>query len=374
MSFQSLLDEFKLHRATPSTKSNRKQTSREHQQHKKDQAISNNNTNTTNSFSSISTNTNTINNDLKRKRNYNEVNKDRKDNKSIKYCDTSSTIKLPKDVKDLTIKITFLCIGAQKAGTSYLHTILNMHPNINVPKQKEVHFWDWYRYKGYKWYSQQYKNNTSKNKGNMLVNGEITPCYAALPLKDIKEISLVFPNIKIIFVVRDILDRTWSAILMELSNNVIGIEAGKFLSRKITKEEEDECNPNKYDDTYFIERMKHSTHLLRSDYSTCIKNWMKYIPSNQILLVNYKDLSNQPKYILQQILDFIGVGNKIFLESLTDDILYQRVNSGRGSNKIRPKLRKKMEDFLRPYAKEFNSLLESLGYNWTIDEYENSDS
>ena len=85
-----------------------------------------------------------------------------------------------------------------------------------------------------------------------------------------------------------------SAILMELSNNVIGIEAGKFLSRKITKEEEDECNPNKYDDTYFIERMKHSTHLLRSDYSTCIKNWMKYIPSNQILLVNYKDLSNQP--------------------------------------------------------------------------------
>jgi len=206
------------------------------------------------------------------------------------------------------------------------------------------------------------------------VNGEITPCYAVLPSKDIHEISVLFPNVKIVFIARDILDRTWSALLMELRNNTLGLQPGKFLTRKITKEEEEMCNPNKYDDAYFIERMEHSTHSLRSDYSTCIKNWLQHIPSSQILIINYNDVSTKPKIVLQKMLDFIGIESKLFLESLSHDVLHQHVNSGSGKYEIRPKLRKKMEDFLRSYAKEFNQLLESLGYDWIVDEYENDNT
>jgi hypothetical protein len=37
---------------------------------------------------------------------------------------------------------TFLGIGAQKAGTTWLHRMLSLHPDIGMPEQKELHFWD----------------------------------------------------------------------------------------------------------------------------------------------------------------------------------------------------------------------------------------
>ena len=36
----------------------------------------------------------------------------------------------------------FICIGAQKAGTSWLYYTLKEHPDIEFPGEKEVHFWD----------------------------------------------------------------------------------------------------------------------------------------------------------------------------------------------------------------------------------------
>ena len=50
----------------------------------------------------------------------------------------------PRDAHELKVKVSFFCIGAQKAGTTWLHEMLNRHPNLALPEQKEIHFWDWY--------------------------------------------------------------------------------------------------------------------------------------------------------------------------------------------------------------------------------------
>ena len=52
------------------------------------------------------------------------------------------------DLQDLTVDISFLVIGAQKAGTSWLHTMLRKHPQLWLPDCKELHFWDWNHSKG----------------------------------------------------------------------------------------------------------------------------------------------------------------------------------------------------------------------------------
>ena len=46
--------------------------------------------------------------------------------------------------------------------------------------------------------------------------------------KYICEIKALFPNIKLIFIARELVPRAWSALLMELRNSVIGLEAGVF--------------------------------------------------------------------------------------------------------------------------------------------------
>jgi hypothetical protein len=83
----------------------------------------------------------------------------------------------PHDFYDLNVNVSFLCIGAQKSGTTWLHVMLKKLPMLCVPDQKEIHFWDWNRRKGLKWYSQQFPTNS--NRSSMLC-GEITPCYAIL--------------------------------------------------------------------------------------------------------------------------------------------------------------------------------------------------
>jgi hypothetical protein len=131
------------------------------------------------------------------------------------------------DRHDLSIEISFLGIGAQKAGTSWLHTMLSRHPHIclpsdgnNVPK-KEVHFWDWKsnRRKGLKWYSQQFQSTTSDDTTNhhtdnhnhnvIRIMGELTPCYAVLGPQEIAEVKELFPKVKLLFLARDLVERAY---------------------------------------------------------------------------------------------------------------------------------------------------------------------
>ena len=52
----------------------------------------------------------------------------------------------------------FLGIGAQKSGTTWLYENLKKHPQLYLPKTKEIHFFDWHFYKSIKWYCQHFKN------------------------------------------------------------------------------------------------------------------------------------------------------------------------------------------------------------------------
>ena len=37
---------------------------------------------------------------------------------------------------------SFLIIGAQKAGTTSLFKYLSAHPNVHMPPEKEIHYFD----------------------------------------------------------------------------------------------------------------------------------------------------------------------------------------------------------------------------------------
>lgn len=100
----------------------------------------------------------------------------------------------PRDIHQLTIRPSFFCIGAQKAGTTWLHEMLRRHDGISLPVQKEVHFFDWHRKRGLGWYSRQFPTKKCHrchdnddddpkmrtHKSPIVQYGEITPCYAIL--------------------------------------------------------------------------------------------------------------------------------------------------------------------------------------------------
>jgi hypothetical protein len=271
----------------------------------------------------------------------------------------------------LSVRVDFLCIGAQKAGTTWLHEMLRKFPQCGLPENKEVHFWDWHRRKGLGWYSQQFP------RGKKLVLGEITPCYMALKDRDVREIHQLFPNARIIFLYRDLVDRAWSALTMELRNEVRGLKAGEFdtpydeMDETVRIQLQLESNPDNYADDYFMSRLRNRTHTDRSDYAAGLSRWLTHFSSEKILVLDYRDVSERPDKLLASVLKHIGLEHVSIEQHIGQDDLTRRVNTAISSNhSIRPSLLRKMQDFLRPRAVEFNKLLRE---HWPdcrqLDEY-----
>lgn len=184
---------------------------------------------------------------------------------------------------------------------------------------------------------------------------------------------------KLIFIARDLVERAWSALLMELRNAVNGLDAGVFAKNddKIATRElekiERESNPNKYNDSYFMDRLIHSTHNSRSDYAKSLRLWLKYFPKDQLLILDYNDVSKRPRDLLGKVCQHIGVDGEKYFESLKDDKLSERINAAAGKTRynIRPSLRTKMISHLKPFAQNFNELLSELDYKWRLCDYSN---
>ena len=104
----------------------------------------------------------------------------------------------------------FLGIGAQKAGTSWLHKNLRCHPQIYMPKTKELHYFDWRPHRSLNTYAREFAG------GEALVKGEITPYSASLPRWCIRYIHKLMPDTKLILFLRNPIDRAWSQALMNL--------------------------------------------------------------------------------------------------------------------------------------------------------------
>ena len=313
--------------------------------------------------------------------------------------------------KNADFELTFLGIGAQKAGTTWLHKLLQKCSDISLPQeQKEVHFWDWHHRKGFEWYIRQFDFHSQKASSASAPHyGEITPCYVVLPEATIAELYKCFPNLKIIFVARDLVDRAWSAMIMELRDQTMGLSAGEFangvtgtdknnnsnhankrtkLSAAQQRRLEQQSSPSSQPDSYFMDRLRNATHDSRSNYAKHLSNWYKHFPSSSILLIDYREIESNPRDVLLKVAMHIGVEEeqaKQFVTSLNDKEVGQRVNaatsSGSGASTVssstsshqlltqRPMLKKQMERYLQPYARDFNDMLKTKGYDWRLDDF-----
>ncbi|KAK1747519.1 sulfotransferase family protein [Skeletonema marinoi] len=290
--------------------------------------------------------------------------------------------------KNADFELTFLGIGAQKAVY-----------DISLPQeQKEVHFWDWHYRKGFEWYIRQFGYHSQKASSASAPHyGEITPCYVVLPEATIAELYKCFPNLKIIFVARDLVDRAWSAMIMELRDQTMGLSAGEFANGVTGTDKNNNSNhANKRTKLsaaqqrrfYFMDRLRNATHDSRSNYAKHLSNWYKHFPSSSILLIDYREIESNPRDVLLKVAMHIGVEEeqaKQFVTSLNDKEVGQRVNaatsSGSGASTVssstsshqlltqRPMLKKQMERYLQPYARDFNDMLKTKGYDWRLDDF-----
>jgi hypothetical protein len=141
----------------------------------------------------------------------------------------------------------FIGIGAQRSGSTWMHRLLSRHPQIWMTPVKEIHYfdnthWERYirnwkkrwrsrapislwdiryfiaRYPGDGWYRSLFVDANRRG----VTSGEITPAYAILDEAGFRRIHAINPDIKIVFVMRDPVERSWSDFVNHWQKQVNG--------------------------------------------------------------------------------------------------------------------------------------------------------
>ena len=103
---------------------------------------------------------------------------------------------------------TFLGIGVPRGGTTWLHGLLETHPEIYMPsRRKEVRFFDAHFEKGTQWYEGFFCG--PEERGMFQAIGEVSPQY--IYCKECPRlISETLPGVRLILMLRHPVDRAYS--------------------------------------------------------------------------------------------------------------------------------------------------------------------
>ena len=178
----------------------------------------------------------------------------------------------------------FIVIGATKAGTTSLDFYLSLHPEIHMARPKEPRYFidakepfgRWV--KGVDWYQGLFRT------GKRLC-GEASPAYTHAPsLSGVPErIARLVPNAKLIYLVREPMERMKSHYLMQCRQNGSLESLADFLSG----------NPE-------------SRCLLASCYGSQLERFLEYFPLEQVLVMESEELAGKRSRALRRIFEFLG--------------------------------------------------------------------
>lgn len=193
------------------------------------------------------------------------------------------------------MKVDFLVVGVQKAGTTALHAFLETHPSLALPiGEKEVHFFD---QEEFDWDNPDYSDyhQCFEPKAGQLV-GEITPIYSYWqPCAE--RIYKYNPDMKLIMCLRDPVRRAFSNWEMEMSR---GDERYKFPKairrgrRRVAKKGQYGC---------------HRTfgYVERGFYAEQINRLLAYFPREQLHIFDFEHFKRQRDAVLDGVCSFLGI-------------------------------------------------------------------
>lgn len=208
--------------------------------------------------------------------------------------------------------IDFLVIGAQKCGTTWISHLLSQHPEIHVPKRKELHYFNESSQldKGLDWYREQF----APQRGERFL-AEATPNYfwnhalpddryASINIFDIAPlVRRINPDARLIVSLRDPADRAVSAYYHYIATGLI-----------------DPRMP-------FAEAQKWYGTRSMGLYAAHYRHWLQSFPREQILTLIFerdiREAVNRPRTV-ERIFEHLGV-------SVPEALEYEEARNSRAS-------------------------------------------
>ena len=228
----------------------------------------------------------------------------------------------------------FLGVGAPRTGTTWLSANLRRHPEIWMTPVKEVHYFDkrHLRRRNNRYYrghlrkrmrryrrGRTYRGALRPGDSGLLKNlswdahfflrkrdndwyqrvfrptpgqiaGEITPAYSTLKPDIVREIHRINPDLRIIYLMRDPIERSWSSAMMTF---------GKRGGRAVEAIGDDEL----------MRHFERTSHTLRGDYLRTLSMWEGVFGRDRVFVGFLDQIQDSPRELLRQVYRFLEVAD-----------------------------------------------------------------
>ncbi|PJE64593.1 MAG: hypothetical protein COU90_02015 [Candidatus Ryanbacteria bacterium CG10_big_fil_rev_8_21_14_0_10_43_42] len=198
--------------------------------------------------------------------------------------------------------LDFIGIGAPKCGTSWAAACVDEHPEACVSKPKELHFFNrrrfmlfsfedrpdlWNYTKGMEWYKNHFTHCASA-----IIKGEWSTDY----IYDSEAPELIkkhFPNIKLVLLLRNPVDQTYSQYLHKAEGR-----------------------------TYppFEKLIKNDAYLASGLYYEYIKRYLTVFPREQIFIGIYEEMRKKPALFIKNLYTFLNINPSFIPPSLVLEV------------------------------------------------------
>ena len=206
---------------------------------------------------------------------------------------------------------SFLVIGGQRCGSSWIHKCLDEHPDVFTANPKEVHFFNRNYQRGESWYLEHFQCSPQHKAW-----GEVTPDYIAHAQTPSLAAKLC-PDARLVVILREPIERAYS---------IYKLKMGTTMNYPTFKEAID----------------RHPDILEHGLYANHINLWHQHFDKEQLLIMTYSDLLESESLTISRVFKHIGVDDQ-FIPSWI----------GKPTNTaIMPKLRSRLKAFgLDPLVK-----------------------
>jgi len=186
----------------------------------------------------------------------------------------------------------FVVIGTQKGGTSFFYRLLTEHPLVRGAAAKELHFFDNKFAEGVGWYRRCFPKG-ERVDGQRTITGEASPSYLFDPQVP-ERMARVVPEARLIALLRNPVDRTYSHYQMELRR---GKEARSF--EEATEEEmtSAEGQGNTVDVAH--------AYLRRGLYAEQLERFSFFADRGQLLVIKSENLFTRRLEVLESVWTFL---------------------------------------------------------------------
>ncbi|MDF1808557.1 MAG: sulfotransferase [Phycisphaerales bacterium] len=233
----------------------------------------------------------------------------------------------------------FICVGAQKAATTWLYSAIRWVPGVFLPPIKELHYFSELYNEDAKRFGpihraeqiEQIRKFQSSKKSrtpyeeslleqlnhletdstsddwykgifdfasNNDVCGEICPCYMSMPTRGVRHVMSINPLMKILVLVRDPVDRAWSHMRMHTKTGALDFDL----------------------DTVMAGKVQLGAYMKYTDYASSIRKWKSMTGNGNFRAIVYDRIGEEPQSVVDEILDFVGVDRFKPKKSLTKNV------------------------------------------------------